>query len=66
MLHLYSRATFRKINDHFYCMWHVLYGYNFELYIFLMMTEVASLYIQLPPSLPSSIFCLRFISCKGK
>lgn len=48
-------------------MWHVLYGYNFELYIFLK-TEVASLYIPLPMTPPSSVFFVfaLFLAKKNK
>lgn len=55
MLHLYSRATLRKINIFIVCGMFCM-DIILNCTYFLMMTEVASLYIQLPLPLPSSVF----------
>lgn len=60
-------GNMNKYNDHFYCMWHVLYGYYFELYIFFSGRQRLHLFIYwFSTSFPLHLISLSFVSCKGK
>lgn len=53
-------GNMNKYNDHFYCMWHVLYGYYFELYIFFSGRQKLHLFIY---SFPAPPFPLILFLC---
>lgn len=54
-----------KYNDHFYCMWHVLYGYYFELYIFFSVRQSLHLFIYSFSLFPVILFlCLLLFLVK--
>ncbi len=59
-------GNMNKYNDHFYCMWHVLYGYYFELYIFFSGRQRLHLFIySFPTPFPFILFlCLLLFLVK--